>query len=257
MELSKNKIKNYRLLNQKKHRDKDGLFLIEGKKMVLEAISNNPELIEEVICTDTFFEATNFPFNGSISTTSFNNLPKISSLKTPQEIIAVVQKPRVMAKYIEIDDLVLVLEDISDPGNLGTIIRMADWFGIRHIACSHGSVDCFNPKVVQATMGGIFRVNISYTDINQFIELAKENRIPVYGTLLNGENIYKEQLSNKAILVMGNESKGLSPDIERLIDNKLFIPNYLESGYKSESLNLSTATAIVLGEFRRQAFYSK
>lgn len=258
MSLSINKVKKYRQLQQKKYRDKEQLFVIEGRKMVLEAIKHHPQLIKEIICTDAQLGLFSNLWNEKTTAVTYDIIKQLSSLTTPQEIIAILHKPVYSEiKPDSISDLVIVLEDISDPGNLGTIIRMADWFGIKHIICSKNSVDCFNPKVIQATMGGALRVNITYTNISEFITFAKHMNTPVYGTTLQGENVYEYKLQNPAILVMGNESNGLSSDIELLIDNNLFIPNYLTTDYKSESLNLSTAAAIVISEFRRQQYYSK
>ncbi len=258
MILSNNQLKRYRLLKQKKNREKEGLFVIEGKKMVMEAILYFPDLIENIICTENILNDLSENWKSNALTTDYDTLSKLSSLTTPQEIIGIVIKPDHNELTLQsLNNLTLALENVVDPGNLGTIIRMADWFGIENILCSTNCVDCYNPKVVQATMGGIFRVNIHYINLSVFLSNAIKNKITVYGTTLDGENIYIELISFPSILVMGNESTGLSHDIKKIINKNLFIPHFSESSNTSESLNVSTATAIALSEFRRQQFYSK
>jgi TrmH family RNA methyltransferase len=141
---------------------------------------------------------------------------------------------------------------VQDPGNLGTIIRIADWFGIRNIVCSHDTADCYNPKVVQASMGAIFRVRMHYLDLAVFLAEGSQNKVPVYGTFMEGENIYQSGLSANGILVMGNEGNGISPKIEKLVQHKIHIPSFSFGETGSESLNVATATAICCSEFRRR-----
>ncbi|MGC6433172.1 MAG: RNA methyltransferase [Crocinitomicaceae bacterium] len=236
--ISKNKIKFIKSLHQKKFRDIEKLFLVEGDKIINEIINDHPELLHEIYCT----EQSELKHQLSIIITS-NDLKQISALKNPNKSIAIV-------KYLPIqktteNTLTLVLDDIQDPGNMGTITRLADWYGIKNIICSENTVDCFNPKVVQATMGALFRVNITYTSIEKYIK--NSNKI-IYGTLLNGKNIYTQNLNTEnSILIIGNEGHGISEKIKTLINEPITIP---KKGL-SESLNASVATGIVLSEFFR------
>ena len=236
--ISKNKIKFIKSLHQKKFRDIEKLFLVEGDKIINEIISNHSELLDEIYCT----EQSELNHQLRVNITS-NDLKQISSLKNPNRSIAIV-------KYIPIGkpeekSLTLVLDDIQDPGNMGTIIRLADWYGIKDIVCSENTVDCFNPKVVQASMGALFRVNITYTNIEKYIK--NSNKV-VYGTLLEGKNIYTQNLNaENSILIIGNEGHGISEKIKNLIIEPITIP---KKGL-SESLNASVATGIVLSEFFR------
>lgn len=258
MSLSKNKIKLYRSLQQKKYREKEQLFIIEGKKMVLEAIRESSHLILDVICTNSSLHLLPDDWKKKALCTDINTIKQISSLTTPQEFIAVIRKPEFqLIPASEINDLTILLDDISDPGNLGTIIRLADWFGIKSIICSENSVDCYNPKAVQATMGSIFRVNTHYTDLMEYIKQANGINLPVFGTSLNGDNLYQNELPQNALLIMGSESNGLSKEIQAIVNKNLFIPSYTQGDETGESLNISTATAITISEFRRQQFYSK
>jgi len=179
-------------------------------------------------------------------------LARTSLLKTPQQVLAVFEQAN---DFIDLSvikhSLCLALDDIQDPGNLGTIVRLADWFGIKHIFCSLGTADIYNPKAVQATMGGLARVQLHYTDLPEFISSLKD--FPVYGTFLDGKNIYKQALSNNGLIVMGNEGNGISTAVKQLINQRLYIPNYPAGSETSESLNVAIATAIVCAEFRRQA----
>ena len=236
--ISKNKIKFIKSLHQKKFRDIEKLFLVEGDKMINEIITNHLELIDEIYCT----EQSELKHQLRINITT-NDLKQISTLKNPSKSIAIV-------KYLPTQNtqgksLTLVLDDIQDPGNMGTIIRLADWYGIKELVCSENTVDCFNPKVVQATMGALFRVNITYTNIEEYIK--NSNKV-VYGTLLEGKNIYTQSLNTEnSILIIGNEGHGISEKIKTLINEPITIP---KKGL-SESLNASVATGIVLSEFFR------
>lgn len=256
--LSTNKIKLYRSLQEKKYRDLEGLYIAEGAKMVLEAIKNNSQQISAIICTDAQAEKYSSLLPDKTFITNYSNLKKISSLKTPQEVLAVLNKPiHPVLNFKDIDTLVLALEDIRDPGNMGTIIRLADWFGVKDIICSLQCVDCFNPKSVQATMGSIFRVRIHYLDLPLYLNQLDSKVAKIYGTALDGENIYTQKLQQASIVIMGNESTGLSEDIRKKLNTRLLIPHASTKSDFSESLNVSVATALVLGEFRRQQFYSK
>lgn len=249
MALSKNKIKYIRSLNEKKYRLEHGTFVAEGKKLVFDLLQTCrcqllaalPEALPE----------TTYSSAEEIVEATPDELKKASQLKTAPQIIGVFYQPKYDFEKIQLENNIhLVLDGIQDPGNLGTIVRIADWFGIEHIFCSLDTADIYNPKTVQATMGAIARVKVHYTDLSNF--LKKNNELPVFGTFLEGENIYKSELTKSAFIVMGNEGKGISPDIQQLVTNKLFIPNYPPDAQTSESLNVSVAAAIVCSEFRRR-----
>ena len=258
MSFSKNKLKLYASLKQKKYRDKENLFVVEGKKMVFEALTTMPENLQHILHTKS--SAPDLPkrYLSLSDQISVDDLKKISSLRTPQPIIAVLTKKNPDALTPEtINDLVVVLDSISDPGNLGTIIRLCDWFGINNLICSEQTVDQYNPKVIQATMGSIFRVQIEYKDIKDFISQSTLMGIPAYGTTLDGKNIYTQNTKSPCLIIMGNESTGISPEISNLLTDKLLIPDFAKQSNTGESLNVSTATAIALSEFRRKENYSK
>lgn len=235
--ISKNQVKWVRSLQHKKVRDQENVFVAEGHKCI-EELRGVFELL---------FLAT--PENATTL-----EIEQMSSLRTPQGEIAVFRKPISSPLPDPAVELILVLDGVQDPGNLGTIIRTADWFGVRHIVCSHETADCWNPKVVQATMGALARVTVHYTDLQSFINCTSTINIPIYGTLLDGRNMYQtEAISSRknGIIIMGNEGNGITPDIRSLITHPLFIPSYPANAPTSESLNVSIATAIILAEFRR------
>lgn len=181
-------------------------------------------------------------------------LERISSFKSPNQVLASARIPEHPEQKINYHDLVLALDDIRDPGNLGTIIRTADWFGIETIVCSPGSTDLYNPKVIQASMGSVFRTNVVYQELVSFIQSAKMNGMKVFGSFLDGQNIYKKEKGQNSIIIIGNESRGISSDLEKLIDYRVKIPAVAKPGKDShaESLNASVATAIICSEFRKQ-----
>lgn len=239
--ISKNQIKTIVNLQQKKFRNELKCFFVEGEKGIQELLNSDYELVN-IFGIDSVFNNQN---NIKFEEISIIDLKKISALATPNNCLAVFKIPDF--KPISNQGLILVLDNIRDPGNLGTIIRLCDWFGIHQIVCSPETVDCFNPKVVQATMGSLTRVNINYTDIQEY--LATTN-LPVFGTFMDGENIYKTKLPNSGIIIMGNEASGISEKLEKFIKNRLSIPRF-GNLQKTESLNVATATAIVLSEFKR------
>jgi len=250
--ITKNKIKYIKSLQQKKFRSEHNSFVIEGVKMVKELLISDFEL-EEIYAEKTWI-AENTDNLSHCTEVSEKELKSISNLTTANRVIAIAKQ-----KNVEINPAIcngklnLVLDRIQDPGNLGTIIRIADWFGIQNIICSNDSVEQYNPKVIQATMGAVFRVNIFYTDLELFNQLIKkENKQKIYGTLLEGENIYNKNLNKEGFIVMGNESEGISPKLIPYIDEKIHIPNYSSLDQKTESLNVATAASIVCAEFRRQ-----
>jgi TrmH family RNA methyltransferase len=244
--LSQADIKLINALKQTKARKKTGLFLVEGPKMVSELLNYPDFEIQFIAGNKKWLDSQTKLSHIPIKEISEKALQKLSNFSTANEVLAVVKIPE--HKEFKADDksLYLVLDNIQDPGNLGTIIRTAEWFGINEIICSIDTVDCFNPKVVQATMGSMFRVKCIYTDLYTFLE---KQRLPVYGTLLTGKNIYQERLNQAGFIVIGNESKGISSEVKNLITNPIFIPSSQQS--KAESLNASVATAVVCAEFRR------
>lgn len=251
--LSKNKIKLIHSLNRKKGRDEANLFLVEGNKMVIEAL-NSDFKIETLVCTTVFLNRhpeIRLRVNELIETDSAS-IQKASLLQNPQDSMALVIQPYHSKPATNLKtDLVIALDNIQDPGNLGTILRLADWFGIHEVICSENTVDVFNPKVVQASMGAIFRIKIRYTRLEDFLMDACENQLPVYGTFLEGNDIYAEQLTRNGILVFGNEGNGISPEVAALVSHKISIPSF-SSGKGSESLNVAIAAAICCSEFRRR-----
>ncbi len=250
--LSKNKIKLIHSLEKKKYRDELGLFIVEGNKMVEEALLSDWE-IEFLATTDHF--AAEHPLaekrTNELIISDRETLKKASLLQNPQEALAILKKPNISAPEPNKNELILALDFIQDPGNMGTILRIADWFGISQVVCSADTVDIFNPKVVQASMGAIFRVQTYYTELTDFLKHCIEEKLPVFGTFLDGENIYEQTLSPRGVLIMGNEGNGISPDTEKLVTHKLHIPSFaVNSG--SESLNVAVATAICCSEFKRR-----
>lgn len=247
--LSKNKIKLITSLSHKKYRDETGLFVAEGTKLVADlATGFHCDLLviaagKESKCKETMADEK--------IVVDDDLLTRISTQKNPQGVLGVFRKkePAIASQQELANQLVLALDDIQDPGNMGTIIRLADWFGIKNILCSELTADAYGPKVVQASMGALARVNIHYLNLAEFLSALSGTHI--YGTFLEGNNIYSEKLSKNGIIVMGNEGNGISSKIEKLVTNKLLIPNFPPSAPTSESLNVAIATAIVCSEFRR------
>ncbi|CDF78192.1 tRNA/RNA methyltransferase SpoU [Formosa agariphila KMM 3901] len=240
--LSKNQIKLINKLKLKKHRVESNLFVAEGIKTIKELLQSDLKL-QHVYATEPFnLEST------KETLISETDLKRVSFLTTPNQALAVFEIPK--SKPIDLSQLCVALDDVRDPGNLGTIIRLCDWFGIHNLICNKGTVDCFNPKVVQATMGSITRVNINYLDLESFL---KEIDVPIYGAFMEGENVYTHKnLSETGVLVMGNEANGVSKTIEALITEKIAIPRFGELK-ETESLNVATATSILLSEFKRRS----
>jgi len=241
--ISKNQIKLISGLHQKKQRFANQLFFAEGVKVIQELLQSNFEL-EHLYTTQNDFEKVEFSKRTSITE---QELKKISALSTPNSCLAVFKIPD--ENPIIDSGLILALDNIRDPGNLGTILRLCDWFGIQQIVCSKETVDIYNPKVVQATMGSVARVNVNYVDLKALIAKTK---LPVFGTFMNGENIYQSALPQNGIIIMGNEANGISAEIEKMVTSRLTIPRFGEL-QKTESLNVATATAIVLSEFKRNS----
>ncbi|MEW4924270.1 RNA methyltransferase [Algibacter sp. 2305UL17-15] len=237
--LSKNEIKFITRLGQKKYRLQDHFFIVEGVKTINELLQSTFEL-HQLYTTETF----NIDAKKEILI-SESALKKISFLKTPNKALAVFKIPQ--SKPIDFNNLIVALDDVRDPGNLGTIIRLCDWFGVKDLICSKQTVDCYNPKVVQATMGSIARVTISYMDLDLVLNTTE---LPVFGAFMDGKNVYKAQLPEKGILVMGNEANGISKAVENEVSHRIAIPRFGDLK-ATESLNVATATSILLSEFRR------
>ena len=249
--LSKNKIKYIHSLEQKKIRKEERAFLAEGPKLTGDLLEHFP--CRFLAATSLWLQKHPDIHANEIVEVSQEDLSRASLLKTPQQVLAVFEQPQyTLDPEVARHSLCLALDDVQDPGNLGTIVRLADWFGIEHIICSQNTVDVYNPKTVQATMGGIARVKVHYTSLTDFIRSLGDD-IPVFGTFLDGENMYKQPLSATGLIVMGNEGNGIGKEVETLINRKLYIPNYPQGQETSESLNVAIATAVICAEFRRQA----
>ena len=231
--ISKNRIKQIHALARKKGRQADGLFVAEGPKLVKE--------LQDAFELEALF--------GDLTE---DELHKASLLQSPQGPIALFRIPDWTLPRLTAETLYLALDTVQDPGNLGTIVRVADWFGIEDIVCSENSADIFAPKAVQATMGALARVRVHYTDLTQWLMRAREEGVLVYGTFLDGENLYEKQLSSGGIIVMGNEGNGITTEVEQLVNERLLIPPYPTGRQTSESLNVAMATGIICAEFRRR-----
>ena len=250
--LTNNKIKLIKSLDKKRERVEAGCFVVEGEKMVRELLMSRFETIE-VFAVQQYIDElpANLKRKAEITAISERDLERISFLKTPNKAVALAKLPK-KQPLPDLSGLNIALDNVQDPGNLGTIVRTAAWFGIGNVFCSPDTVDVYNPKVIQSTMGAIFKVNVSYCNLADLAANARKAGIPMFGTRLDGDNLYAAKLPKDAIVVMGNESKGLSAEISALTDSNLKIPSYAPPTADMESLNVSVATAIVCAEFRRQ-----
>ena len=238
--ITKAEINFIRSLGDKRQRAKHGVFVVEGIKS-----------ISEMSLAGLKMEALYTTTDGAGKNIKPSEMERISALKSPTEHLALFRIPKHELDIEQIkSDITLVLDDVQDPGNLGTIIRLADWFGIKQIVCSPATADAFNPKTIQATMGAIARVNVIYTPLDTFFEQTKE--VVCCGTFLEGENIYSAELPQPAIIVMGNEGNGISDKVANHINKRITIPPYPQKVNTVESLNVAMATAIVCAEFRRR-----
>ena len=242
--VTKNQIKRIKSLHQKKYRKEYQLFIAEGVKVIQELLQSSFVLEHLYVTHEMDFDV---PAH-QVTLVSQDDLKKMSALTTTPNCLAVFHC--LESKSIDFSDWVVALDDIRDPGNLGTIIRLCDWFGIHHIVCSTETVDCYNPKVIQATMGSVSRVNMEYTDLTARLQSVE---VPIYGTFLGGENIYEMKEVQPGVIVMGNEANGISAEIEQLVSRKITIPRF-GNLQQTESLNVAMATSIVLSEFRRTVF---
>lgn len=248
--ISKATIKRIHALEMRKYRKNERLFVAEGPKLVNELyMSMKPVYVAAL--PEWIASNANLLNNTTYDTLTPEELQKASLLMHPQQVIALFQIPENELNLDLLkDELILMLDGVQDPGNLGTIARVADWFGIRHIICSPDTADIYNPKAVQATMGALARVKFYYTELAMVLSQYSG---PIYGTFLDGNNIYKEELSRHGIIVMGNEGKGISQRTREMINRRLLIPNYPEGTLTTESLNVAIATSIVCAEFRRRS----
>ncbi len=256
----KSEIQFVRSLGDKKARQESGLFIAEGEKFIEELVGSSLRVrkvyLAEECVDETFVER--FANSVEVEYISAKEMERITMLKTANKALALVEMPRQSLDVVALESsLTLVLDGVQNPGNLGTIVRLADWFGIENIICSPTCADCFNPKVVQATMGAILRVNVHYAELEPLLQSAAEGGTPIYGALLQGgENIYNSELNlstkGGGVVVMGSEGQGISPAIEELIANRIFIPPFPAENDNSESLNVAIATAIICSEFRRR-----
>lgn len=247
--ISKTKIKYIRSLESKKARKAENVFVAEGAKAVGDILQH----IEAKIIVATKDWINPYPAKCSeVYEVTDDELTRVSLLQHPQQVLAVFPQKHIDKPIDLSTTLALALDDVQDPGNLGTIIRIADWFGITQIYCGTNTVDVYNNKVVQATMGSIARVNVVYTDLYNLITSLPDS-IPVYGTFLDGENIYEQRLSSNGLIVVGNEGNGISNILKEKINRRLLIPNYPQERQSADSLNVAIATAITCGEFRRQS----
>ena len=255
--ISKSTIKLIKSLAIKKYRAKENLFLVEGDKNVIEVLNSNYN-IEKLFATESFISdnADDCKKATSIVEVEHFEIKKASLLQNPQNTLAICSLPKkqLFPKTLS-TNLSIFLDDIQDPGNLGTIIRICDWFNIEYLFCSPNTVDLFNPKVIQASMGSFCRVQIFETNFKHVANLAQLSQAPVFGAFLEGENIYTETLPQKAILVMGNEGNGIQKELENIVEIKIKIPGFSNESKSAESLNVSVATAIICSEFKRKSFF--
>ena len=245
--MTKAEIQHLRSLGDKRTRDAEGLFIAEGDKLVEEILSSRLR-VRKVYTTRSDMSGA------VIEQIDRRDMERISALKTATTTFAVVEQPRHKLNISNLDGrLTLALDGVQNPGNLGTIIRLADWFGIEDILCTKECADCYNPKVVQATMGAILRVRVHYVDdLAAMLVSLRDKGTAIYGTLLDGQSIYTTELRQEGIIVMGNEGRGLSDACRAVVSHKLLIPPYPATRSTSESLNVAMATGIVLAEFRRR-----
>lgn len=246
--LSKNKIKYIRSLELKKNRKEERAFVAEGHKLVGDLLGHFSCRL--LLATCTWLDMHPQVVADEIIEVTQEELTRASLQKAPQDVLAIFEQPDYpMDKEVITQSLCLALDDVQDPGNLGTIIRVADWFGIEHIFCSQGTVDVYNPKTIQATMGALARVKLHYCHLPSLIASLD---VPVYGTFLDGVDMYQENLTNHGLIVMGNEGNGIGDEVGMLVNKRLYIPNYPPQRETSESLNVAMATGIICAEFRRR-----
>ena len=257
--LTKARMRLVRSLSDKAARNESGLFVAEGRKMVGEALAAGAD-IDRIYLTDGGTAAWQDEAlrSGLAERVAGSEMERMSHLKTPSDVLAVIRIPRYEgAAALPAGELSPCLDGVQDPGNLGTIIRIADWFGIGRVFCSPDSADCYNPKAVQATMGALFRVSVGYGELDAALAEAAERGAAVYGTFLDGDDLYRTELTADGVIVMGSEGRGISPQTALRVNRKLLIPPFPPERHGSESLNVAAATAVVCAEFRRRALAAK
>ncbi|HCE56462.1 MAG TPA: RNA methyltransferase [Prolixibacteraceae bacterium] len=257
--IGKNTIKLIKSLLDKKNRIEENLFVVEGDKIVSEVLSSGFK-IERLFVTNTFLEKHSFNLSKASAVIEVlqDEIKKASLLKTPQNCIAICQLPAPIKFPSEMTEpLTLFLDDVQDPGNMGTIIRICDWFGIKQVYCSPGCADLFNPKVIQASMGSFCRVDVITSTFDKVETIAHASGVKICGAFLDGENIYTSDLNKKTLLIMGNEGNGINGQIAGRIDRRVSIPQFAVNNKGAESLNVAVATAVICAEFKRQFNYSK
>jgi TrmH family RNA methyltransferase len=254
--ISKNKAKFIISLQRKKVRDEEGLFVIEGDKLVREFLAAKIP-VNTLVAKAEFLSSLHADLTRSVNEIeeiSYEELKHISTLKTPHNALAIIPIPEREINTSEVlKQLCVALDFVQDPGNLGTIIRAAGWFGIKNIICSDDCVDVYNPKVIQASMGALIHVSVFYYDLKKLLADAAAIKVPVFGTLLEGESVYRHKLDNKGVILLGNESKGISKDLIPFITDKIMIPRVSNSYQGIDSLNVGMAASIVFSEFLRRS----
>jgi len=246
-------IKRVKALQQKKFREEEKRFVVETPKIVEELLRSKTYSVEVVYALKTWIDENWKRFaRHTFEEVTPKELERISGLQAPNQVLAVVEKPEVSTDLNTVfSDTSLMLDDIRDPGNLGTILRIADWFGIKHVICSNESVEYTNPKCIQASMGSFLRVEVHYADLPKILS-EKPESTPIYGAFMEGENIYQTELNPKSCIVIGNETHGISKPVEALLTKKIHIPSFSTEQTHAESLNASVATAIFCSELRRR-----
>jgi TrmH family RNA methyltransferase len=249
--LSKNKLKTITALHQKKFRNQENLFIAEGEKVISDLIAAGWK-VQTVVATREFLDDIEINETIEVIEASDEDMSRITTLATHQSVLAIAEMPKEDATIDFTKGLKIVLDNVKDPGNLGAILRIADWFGIEEIICSNDTVDCFNPKVVMASMGSLFHLKVIYTDLKDVFEKNKsEKNLPVYGTMMEGKNVFEEKLAKDAFIILGNESNGVSEGIQSYITNAIHIPSFSTSkNGLPDSLNVSVAAGIVIAQFR-------
>lgn len=253
MTISKNKIKYFNSLNLKKNRDNEQVFIAEGIKLVGDLLPYFKA--KYIVATTEWLSMNSHIADEIIEIENIEEMKKITLLSTPSPVYVVFYRSQYDFNLQDLllkRELILALDTVQDPGNLGTIIRIADWFGIKNIICSHGTVDVYNAKTIQSTMGALARVKVHYVELRDVLDTFRKQGYPIYGTFLDGASIYNAELAKYGIIVMGNEGNGISDEIAKLVSDKLLIPSYPADELTSESLNVAVATAIVCSEFRRR-----
>jgi TrmH family RNA methyltransferase len=253
--LSKNRLRFIVSLQKKKTRDEQNLFVIEGDKLVKEFLNSDMKVIslfaktEFIACLSEGIQAR----IDEVEPVSYEELKQVSTLKTPHNAIAIIEIPFIETNpMLLLNELCVALDFIQDPGNLGTIIRAASWFGIKNVVCSEDCVDLYNSKVIQATMGAILNVRVHYYDLKKLLSAALNKGIPVYGTTLGGESIYDHKLSENGVILLGNESKGISEDLIPFATTMLMIPKFTSAKHGIDSLNVGMAASVIFSEFARR-----